>query len=159
MNGHSHTYWFKNLVYHNASGEAQSVTPMANLYVPNALPGREEFSLLPEADGGIKYTKTAGTAESTAFQVITIDPDAKIVYAHHYGAGIDIIMHYDPQAVTAETTLTTNLTSPAWYSKDTDVATVSDGTITPVASGNTMIWCKSDDDNCCEVWNIGVTVT
>ena len=159
MNGHAHTYWFKNLVYRNASGEAQSVTPMANLYVPNALPGREGFSLLSEADGGIQYTKTAGTAESTAFQVITIDPDAKIVYAHHYGAGIDIIMHYDPQAVTAETTLTTDLASPAWYSKDTDVATVNGGIVTPVASGNTMIWCKSDDDNCCEVWNIGVTVT
>ena len=159
MNGHAHTYWFKNLVYRNASGEAQSVTPLANLYVPNALPGREGFSLLSEADGGIEYTKTAGTAESTAFQVITIDPEAKIVYAHHYGAGIDIIMHYDPQAVTAETTLTTDLASPEWYSKDTDVATVSDGIVTPVASGNTMIWCKSDDDNCCEVWNIGVTVT
>ena len=114
MNGHSHTYWFKNLVYRNASGEAQSVTPMANLYVPNALPGREGFSLLSEADGGIQYTKTAGTAESTAFQVITIDPEAKIVYAHHYGAGIDIIMHYDSQAVTAETVLTTDLASPAW---------------------------------------------
>ena len=56
-------------------------------------------------------------------------------------------------------TLTTDLTSPEWYSKSTDVATVSDGIVTPVASGNTMIWCKSDDDNCCEVWNIGVTVT
>ena len=159
INGHSHCYWFKNLAYRNASGVLQGITPVANLYIPNALPGREEFSLLSEAEGGTKYAKTTGSAESTAFQVITIDPSAKIVYAHHYGAGIDIIMHYDSQAVAEETELTTDLTSPTWYSKSTDYATVSDGTVTPVASGNTMIWCKSDDDNCCEVWNIAVSVT
>lgn len=35
------------------------------------------------------YDKTAGTAEDTAFCVVTIDFDNEVIYADHYGAGYD----------------------------------------------------------------------
>lgn len=150
VNGHAHKYSWKNM-RRIVSGNVNAVLQMANLYVPNALAGREE-----ESGDGVTYTKTPATAESTAFQVITLDPVNKIVYAHHWGAGIDVVMHYNPQTVTGSITLTTTLTSPIWTSNDDTVATVSDGTITPVSTGNTMIWAKSETDNCIEVWNMSI---
>ena len=145
LNGHTHAYRFKNLRYVNASSVLQKILPMANLYIPNALPGRESVSI-----DGETYTKTAETAESTSFQVITIDFVNDIVYAHHYGAGIDIVMHYEPST---ETSLTTELTEPTWASVDETIATVDGGTVTPVAEGYAMIYAKSETDNCIEVWN------
>ena len=137
----------------NSSGTVLNTLKMAHLYVPNALPGREE-----ESQDGVTYTKTANTANSTAFQIITIDPVNYIIYAHHYGAGIDVILHYDSQSVSSSTTLTSSLASPSWASNDTDIAIVSSGVVTPVASGDTMIWAKSETDNCVEAWNLRVTV-
>lgn len=153
INGHSHKYMWRNMRNVNSSGTVLNTLKMVDIYVPNALDGREEESI-----DGVTYTKTAGTAESTAFQIITINPVDKIVYAHHYGAGIDTIMHYDSQAVSSSITLTTNLTSPTWHSNNDETATVSDGTVAPVASGDTMIWAKSETDNCVEAWNLRVTV-
>jgi len=145
LNGHMHSYVIKNMRHLNNSGEVQNTLKMANIFVPNALPDRD----YPGTDG-VTYTKTANTAESTAFQVITIDFESKIAYAHHYGAGIDIVMHYDPSTAAS---FSTDLTSPTWASVDTDIATVSDGTVTPVANGNVMIYAKSETDNCIECWN------
>lgn len=145
LNGHTHAYRFKNLRYLNASGDLQAYLPLANLYIPNALPGRESTST-----DGETYSKTADSAESTSFQVITVDFVNKIVYAHHYGAGIDVVMHYEP---TTETSLTTELTEPTWASVNDTIATVSDGTVTPVADGYSMIYARSETDNCIEVWN------
>lgn len=45
-------------------------------------------------DGGIKYEKTADSAEDTAFCVFTVDTAAKKIYATHYGAGIDREVDY-----------------------------------------------------------------
>lgn len=145
VNGHAHKYSARNMRNVNSSGTVLNTLPMANLYVPNALPDRDEVSF-----DGVTYTKTANTAESTAFQIITLDPVSKIVYAHHYGAGIDIVMHYEP---TAETSYSTDLTEPVWASVDDTIATVSDGDVTPVAEGYVMIWAKSETDNCIECWN------
>lgn len=145
LNGHTHAYRFKNIRYLNASGDLQAYLPLANLYIPNALPGRESTST-----DGETYSKTANSAESTSFQAITVDFVNKIVYAYHYGAGIDVVMHYEP---TTETSLTTELTEPTWASVNDTIATVSDGTVTPVADGYSMIYAKSEADNCIEVWN------
>lgn len=145
LNGHTHAYRFKNLRYLNSSGVLQAFFPLANLYIPNGLPGRESTST-----DGETYSKTANSAESTSFQVITVDFVNKIVYAHHYGAGIDIVMHYEP---TTETSLTTELTAPTWASVNDTIATVSNGTVTPVADGYSMIYARSETDNCIEVWN------
>lgn len=145
INGHTHAYRVRNLSYKDPDGNVLGILPIANLFVPNALPGREKVST-----DGETYSKTAGTAESTSFQVITIDFDSKVVYAHHYGAGIDIIIHYAP---TAEASYTTDLTDPAWASVDTTIATVSSGAVTPVAAGYVMIYAKSETDNTIEFWN------
>ena len=132
---------------------------MGRMAVPNALPGTEgayigDYPVDGVSVDGVTYTKTPKTAESTSFQVITIDPVNKVVYAHHYGAGIDFIIHYDQ---TSEATLTTSLTNPTWASRNTDVATVSGdgttGTVTDVASGNVIIYAKDEDGTCIEGWN------
>lgn len=145
LNGHTHAYRFKNLRYLDASGILQNILPMANLYIPNALPGRESVST-----DDVTYTKTSNTAESTSFQIITVDFRNKVVYANHYGSGIDIILHYDPST---ESTLTTELTAPSWASVDDAISTVENGIVTPVASGYVMIYAKSESDNCIEAWN------
>lgn len=145
INGHAHYYRALNMRHVRYNGDILSTLPMAALYVPNALPERDGTSM-----DGVTYTKTAKTAESTAFQVITIDPESKTVYAHHWGAGIDIILHYDP---TEETSFSTTLTSPTWASNDVEIATVSGGAVTPVAEGYVVIWAKSETDNTIECWN------
>lgn len=153
INGHWHQYRVKNVNHITSGGTLVSVLSMANLYVPNALPDRDYESM-----DGITYTKTTNTQSSTAFQVITLDPVSKTVYAIHYGAGIDIILHYESDLISAQKTLTTALTSPIWHTNDTNIATISNGVITPVSDGNTLIWCKSTADNCIEAWNIKVDV-
>ena len=149
VHGHMHKYNIDNLKY-VYDGSVLNVLKIPKLYVPNALPDRDYESI-----DGETYTKTPNTEESTAFQVITIDYENNIVYAHHYGAGIDIILHYQ---TTNTTTLTTGLSSPVWASKDTDIATVSNGTITPVSNGFVIIWCKSETENCIEAWNFESSV-
>lgn len=144
MNGHSHKYYVRNIHDITGSSEGDPLS-IANLFVPNALPGRDG-----ESFDGETYTKTADSAESTAFQIITIDFENKVIYARHYGAGIDIVLHYDPSS---EASYSTTLTSPTWAAVDTTIATVSDGTVTPVASGYTMVYAKSETDNCIECWN------
>lgn len=145
INGHAHYYRALNMRHVRYNGDILNTLPMAALCVPNALPDRDGTSM-----DGVTYTKTAKTAESTAFQVITIDPESKTVYAHHWGAGIDMILHYDP---TEETSFSTTLTSPTWASDDAEIATVSGGAVTPVAEGYVIIWAKSETDNCIECWN------
>lgn len=145
IHGHSHLYNVRNVQNVNSSAVVQNTLPVADLYVPNALPGREGTSM-----DGVTYTKTAGTAESTAFQMITLDSVNKILYAHHYGAGIDIILHY---ASSTSDSLTTTLESPVWGTKDGTIATVDGGTVTPVADGDVMIYAKSETDNTIEAWN------
>ncbi|MCH5279494.1 MAG: metallophosphoesterase, partial [Christensenellaceae bacterium] len=56
---------------------------------PNVLNGRERAS----ADGKI-YTKTADTANDTAFTMITVDRAAKRIYADCYGAAYDRVFSY-----------------------------------------------------------------
>ena len=156
INGHSHVYSWRNinLVHYDSStreGVIDYSLSLANLGVPNAIPGRDGVST-----DGVTYEKTECSARSTAFQVITIDFENKIIYARHYGAGIDIIMHYDPSS---EASYSTNLTSPTWASVDTNIATVSSGIVTPApqASGYVMIYAKSETDNCVECWNYHVS--
>ena len=43
----------------------------------------------------ITYNKMAGTANDTAFCVVTIDFDNEIIYADRYGAGYDRVMTFD----------------------------------------------------------------
>ncbi len=157
LNGHHHAYIAKNMNYYNTSRELQYPMALADLYIPHALcepTASPKDRTYPSMDG-VSYFKTVDTAESTSFVVITLDPMAKAVYAHHYGAGIDIILHYEP---TTTSSLTTALTSPTWSTNDSTIATVSGGTVTPIAEGYTMVWAKSETDNTLEVWNYQAVV-
>lgn len=157
FNGHHHAYIAKNMDYYNTSNELQYPMALADFYIPHALcePSASPKDRTYPSMDGVSYFKTADTAESTSFEVITLDPVGKVVYAHHYGAGIDIILHYEP---TTTSSLTTALTSPTWSTNDSTIATVSGGTVTPVAAGYTMVWAKSETDNTIEVWNYQAVV-
>ena len=154
INGHSHRYAWKNVNLVDSSGNILRPLSLAQLILPNALPARDEVST-----DGVTYAKTANTAESTAFVILTLDFDAKIIYLHHYGAGIDVILHYSPRAVPGGAILTSSLTAPlTWASNDTSIATVNKGLVAAVSAGATMIWAKSVADSCIEAWNLAVTV-
>lgn len=149
IHGHAHSYYATNVVNVTPHGAgAPTLTyniACGSLYVPNALPDRDNPSM-----DGVTYTKTANSRTSTAFQVITIDPVDKIAYAHHYGAGIDVIYHYD---ASNGNEYNTQLSNPTWNSTVSSIATVNNGVVTPVAAGYTSIFAKSATDNCIECWN------
>lgn len=160
IHGHTHSYIVDN--HHHKSGSAYPRIKLPRICVPNALPGREvgaddaDSNGIVWGNGDAAYVKTAGTAESTSFVVNTIDSDAKVIYSHHYGAGIDRILHYDPITVSSTHTITGNKLTPAsWTSMDTTIATVSNGVVTAVASGNVLVYLKDSNGNR-EYWNIHV---
>ena len=164
IHGHTHAYTVDNQHYRAGSSGSYTYPRMqlARICVPNALPGRDTAASAASDVGinwgnGETYPKTAGTAKSTAFVVNTIDPTNKVIYSHHYGAGIDRILHYDSEAVSGSKTLTPSITATSWVSMDTGVATVSNGVITPVASGNVMVYARAEDGTR-EYWNLAVTV-
>lgn len=160
IHGHTHAYTVDNVHVKNGSNYPKIKTP--RLSIPNALPGRDTGADAADSNGivwgiGAAFPKTPGTKDSTAFVVNTIDPVNKIVYSHHYGAGLDRILHYDPQTISAATTLTPSITATSWATLDSSVATVSSGTVTPVASGNVMVYAK-DKDGTREYFNLAVSV-
>ena len=88
-------------------------------------------------------------------------PVNKIVYCHHYGAGIDMIVHYASETITEEASIQDVQLQDvsSWATQDEEVATVENGVVTPVltgAGGNVLIWCKSTTENCVEIWNYNV---
>ena len=159
LNGHSHCIYVRNIGYVTSSGATiTSNTKLADMGIPNALPDRENASM-----DGVTYTKTAGSAESTAFFVITLDTDNGVLYAHHYGSGFDIIYHYESASATTGTELTTSLTDAEWNSNDSEIATVSDGTVTALATGNVTVYAREPLEGSetktktIEAWNLAVT--
>lgn len=83
--------------------------------IPNALPSREnpytteDYQEVDDSGNAVSYPKTAGTAEDTSFNIITIDRDNEIIYAHCYGAGYDRTISYSKGVVIYN--ITTNLTN------------------------------------------------
>lgn len=97
-------------------------TDIPRIAIPNANPGRNnEYGrngTTENADGiefgeEITYNKTAKTAEDTAFCVVTVDLDAKRIYADHYGAGYSRVIALEDAEVAAYTVTNTltNVTS------------------------------------------------
>lgn len=160
INGHRHRYYANVMEHLDSSGEVDTTLKMTTVEIPHALyePTASPADRAGESMDGVTYTKTANSATSTSFSVITIDFDNHIVYAHHYGAGVDIILHYDSQDVESTLTLETNLTSPTWSVMHSAVATVSGGVVTAAVTSdsirNTVVFAKSETDNCIEAWNI-----
>lgn len=94
-------------------------TEITRIAIPNACYGREnEYGTngTTENNEGTEfgeettYRKTAGTAEDTAFCVITIDLAEKKIYADHYGAGYDRVVAFD-DVVLESYPVTNNLTN------------------------------------------------
>ena len=67
------------------------------------------------------YDKTAGTAQDTAFCVVTIDLDESMVYADHYGAGYDRAVSFDG-TVSTSYSVTYSLTNVTSSSSVSEVA-------------------------------------
>lgn len=103
---------------HNFLTGTVTGTELPRISIPNAGYSREnQYSAWKEST---TYSKTPGTAQNTSFCVITIDTDAKKIYADHYGAGYDRIIPYDD--VVLETySVTNNLTNVTSSSSATSV--------------------------------------
>lgn len=82
---HGHNHAMTNETLSTQSG----TNSILSIGCPNAMNGREHVS----ADG-ITYTKTAGSANDTAFCVITVDRTNETVFADCYGAGYDRSFDY-----------------------------------------------------------------
>lgn len=91
---HGHIHNFK---VHDVTTDGGNI--IKAISIPNACQNRENpygevFREVDENGNPVSYPKTAGTAEDTSFNVITIDRENKLVYAHCYGAGYDRIINY-----------------------------------------------------------------
>ena len=125
------------------------------------------------------YAKTAGGANDTAFVVNVCNPSEETVHSFCYGAGYDreVFTGVHTVAVTGvtlsassgeltvggQTTLTaavqpSDATNKAviWSSSAPTVASVSDGVITALASGNAVITVKTVDGNFTASYNLTV---
>lgn len=69
---------------HNHAYVSEYIGNVLSIGCPNIMAGRDGVS-----SDGMKYEKTPGTAEGTAFCVITVDRNNNMIYADHYGAGYD----------------------------------------------------------------------
>lgn len=108
-------------------------------------------------DDTVTVTRIAGTTDEQAFDVATIDFDNDLAILNRVGYGANRFIHYNPNTLTAATTFTpSNVTSvTSWSSLDTSVATVDNGTVTPIATGSTVITAKnaSGEEEC---WTVVV---
>lgn len=78
---------------HNYAVGVLSGTEIPRVAIPNGLPEREN-SAYEGYQEEVSYPKTAGTAQDTAFCAVTLDPENRRIYAHHYGAGYDREISY-----------------------------------------------------------------
>ncbi len=75
---------------------SQTLQGILSIGCPNLCNGRER-----ESDDGVTYTKTAGTAQGTAFCLLTVDRQNDLIRADCFGAGIDRQWSYTPVSGTA----------------------------------------------------------
>lgn len=104
----------------------------------------------------VSPARTAGTATEDSWNVLMIKPKNKVISQIRFGAGNDRHFHYEYQTVSGTKALTSMLSGAlTWGSKNTSVATVSNGTVTSVASGRTLIY-ATDANGDTEYWCIEV---
>lgn len=104
----------------------------------------------------VSPARTAGTATEDSWNVLMIKPNNKVISQIRFGAGTDRHFHYEYEAVSGTKTLTSMLSGTlTWGSKNTSVATVSNGTVTSVASGRTLIY-ATDTNGDTEYWCVEV---
>ena len=150
IHGHNHTFPVKNM---NVSNTFKGVVrnDMITVGLPNACPLRNGKSNT--------YLKTQDTAKSTVFSVIVIDLQKNVENVFCYGAGFDRTIHFasikmktPSSPVALHTVFQGNVT---WKSQDIKVVTVSEGKVTPVSVGYTLVVATDEKGNC-EYWNVMV---
>ena len=91
------------------------------------------------------------------FDLCAYDHAADTLYTNRIGNGANRILHCEQVAVSTTETLTATITGTlTWASIDTSVATVSDGTVTAVASGYSLISATNENGES-EAWVIAVS--
>lgn len=119
IHGHNHNFKVDNLRY-LVEGSTTEPIDILRICIPNACFSRSNERGTPDntadifdIDYGeeITYNKTAETAQDTAFNVITIDPIEKILYADNYGAGYSRVVPYGNMSTFMITRNLTNCTS------------------------------------------------
>lgn len=108
-------------------------TEITRIAVPNACFGREnEYGQNGKGENAegtefgeeTTYGKRAGTAQDTAFCVVTIDLDNQMIYADHYGAGYSRVIPFAGDVVLNRYTITNHLTN---VTTSNAAATVTEG--------------------------------
>lgn len=93
IHGHTHNYVCGRV---GDTAIARVAIPNIDFYRPNTYADNATFG---EAD---TYSKTADSAEDTAFCVITVDLDANTLYADHYGAGCDRVVDLSADSIESD---------------------------------------------------------
>ena len=150
IHGHNHAFTVKRMNVSNISKDVVR-NEMVTVGLPNACPLRNAK--------GNTYTKTEGTAKSTAFSVIVIDLKKSVINIFCYGAGFDRIIHFNSVKMKADAShvaLHTALQGKViWKSQDKKVVKAEEGKMKPVSAGNTLVVAEDEKGNC-EYWNVAV---
>lgn len=92
IHGHWHTYTYDKIYLGAKENNGKQIdlyqisTPTSQTIKPGYVSNRD--------NNGKYYGSTMGTATETAFCIYSIDLDAKIIHAIHYGAGLDRTIEY-----------------------------------------------------------------
>lgn len=130
---HGHVHGFRVDDIRHGSVGSLTATTVKRIAIPNACFARtNEYGENTGVDSnGIEfgettsYDKVDGTAENTAFCLVSIDLDNEVIYADCYGAGYDRVISYAEEVIVTYS-VTNNLTN----------ATSSNGTATVTEGSN-----------------------
>ena len=131
---HGHTHNFKVDYIHDLRTGTAVPTTVKRLAIPNSCYGRPntygdnegteyngiEFGEVDANGNGIFYRKSApGTGKNTAFCVVSIDLDEKVIYADCFGAGYDRVVSYGEKVI-----ITYSVTNNLSNAKNSNGATI-----------------------------------
>lgn len=115
FHGHAHAYSIVRMQKYVSTNNYQEIDAW-EICIPNACYTRNNQYLNNTANPYVErystpetYNKTNEDGNRTAFNIVTVCLDAKIIYADNYGAGIDRVVSYDFDTISY--TITRNLTN------------------------------------------------
>lgn len=110
-------------------------------------------SMIGYIDNILRPGRVNKTATEDLWSVVVYKPDSKELSCIRFGAGYDRYFHVEP---IAPTTVTTKLSGTiTWSSSNTEIATVSSGVISGVATGRCAVLAKDTTGNY-ECWIVDV---
>ena len=87
-----------------------------------------------------------------AIDVYSVPTDEEVITVLRFGAGKSRKVHTTPVEVETSATLVSSLESPTWTTYSSEIATVTNGVVTRVSAGNTVVVAQNDTD--AEFWYI-----